>query len=602
MAFAASSISTAVVGGLVAGGIGAGTSLLTSALSGSGSVSFDSSKITSTLEDYKSAISEITTNLTSNVSSIASTVKSEVSDYADEYTNTARGEEQSLLSRLQLINQTYANQISAYSSAYSEEVNDALTSLSALTDSLNKGSREETVKQLAAFEKASTELDSKLRSESDASLKKFDANTQAAIREYQGTVAAETARTEDRQLGLGDRFMGIADQAMRRYDRVATQSPEFVAQAVRAADALSQGALQTRMSLLEQADPRARELSMIADENAAALMSGRISADVQANLARTGAMKALQGGYGAGSQMGRNLQARDLGLTSLDLMDRGTQMYERQRQLNYNTRVAGTQVNPFDTAGQMQAAEGTLLGQTLSTAESDRNQRGQAIATGSANRLSTMDNVFGTRIAAGDTARGQEMTLAQNLYNSNLDVKRDILRTSLANTYDIYNNNWGLASTIFNSQVGVAEKLYNTGIGLSSDIYNTSANTFGNIYSGNMTMAGNIYSGKVTTANNSAALEAAAETTAANISADAETTAASTEANSTVQSTLVDLANTTSTANLWSSAIQSGVSLAGSYLGSQNWNANTNRSFGSGLSSTNYGNYTSNYSSGSRIV
>lgn len=60
--------------------------------------------------------------------------------------------------------------------------------------------------------------------------------------------------------------------------------------------------------------------------NAESLMRGEIPMDVQQQVARGSAAHALEGGYG-GSGFGRNLEARDLGLTSLDLMGRGGQQF-----------------------------------------------------------------------------------------------------------------------------------------------------------------------------------------------------------------------------------------------------------------------------------
>jgi hypothetical protein len=62
-------------------------------------------------------------------------------------------------------------------------------------------------------------------------------------------------------------------------------------------------------------------------------MSGKVPADVS-NAARTGAAgKSLFGGYG-GTGMGRNLEARDLGLTSLDVMSKGMDSATKWMQLN----------------------------------------------------------------------------------------------------------------------------------------------------------------------------------------------------------------------------------------------------------------------------
>lgn len=54
------------------------------------------------------------------------------------------------------------------------------------------------------------------------------------------------------------------------------------------------------------------------------LLNGSIPADVAQQIQRNTAARALSGGYG-GSQAASNLTARDLGLTSLDLINRGQQ-------------------------------------------------------------------------------------------------------------------------------------------------------------------------------------------------------------------------------------------------------------------------------------
>lgn len=51
-------------------------------------------------------------------------------------------------------------------------------------------------------------------------------------------------------------------------------------------------------------------------------LRGELPDDVSQQVMRNSAWTSLRGGYG-GSEMGRNLTARDLGLTSLDLMNRG---------------------------------------------------------------------------------------------------------------------------------------------------------------------------------------------------------------------------------------------------------------------------------------
>ena len=62
-------------------------------------------------------------------------------------------------------------------------------------------------------------------------------------------------------------------------------------------------------------------------KNTSALLSGEIPADVSEAISQSGSARALGGGY-AGSGSGRNLVARDLGLTSLNLMNEGQKSLE----------------------------------------------------------------------------------------------------------------------------------------------------------------------------------------------------------------------------------------------------------------------------------
>jgi hypothetical protein len=206
---------------------------------------------------------------------------------------------------------------------------------------------------------------------------RFDTETKALADEYRKDTTGFADKFASDSKSLGDTYLSMANQSTSEYQSILDQardlSPERLNIFTQAADYLSNAAVQTRMNLLATADPRALELSQIADNNAAAMMSGQISADVQANLARSSAMRALGGGFGAGSQMGRGLAARDLGLTSLDLMRQGAELNDAQRRLNYATRVEGTQVD----AGGLLANDQNLMRQgaaDMLTAQTNRNQ------------------------------------------------------------------------------------------------------------------------------------------------------------------------------------------------------------------------------------
>jgi hypothetical protein len=76
-------------------------------------------------------------------------------------------------------------------------------------------------------------------------------------------------------------------------------------------------------SQLRRAIPGYDQLISQASSNIGSALKGEISSDVQSQLQRSSAGRALSGGYGAGSGVGRNLAARDFGLTSMQIQNQG---------------------------------------------------------------------------------------------------------------------------------------------------------------------------------------------------------------------------------------------------------------------------------------
>jgi len=74
--------------------------------------------------------------------------------------------------------------------------------------------------------------------------------------------------------------------------------------------------------MLENVIPNYRAITGQISQNIASLTAGEVPTDVSEALQRSTAAQSLAGGYG-GTESGRNLFARDLGLTSLDLTQRG---------------------------------------------------------------------------------------------------------------------------------------------------------------------------------------------------------------------------------------------------------------------------------------
>lgn len=74
--------------------------------------------------------------------------------------------------------------------------------------------------------------------------------------------------------------------------------------------------------MLSSVIPNYKAITGNVSRNIASLTAGQIPQDVQQAIASSDASRSLSGGFG-GTGAGRNLQARDLGLTSLDLTQRG---------------------------------------------------------------------------------------------------------------------------------------------------------------------------------------------------------------------------------------------------------------------------------------
>lgn len=74
--------------------------------------------------------------------------------------------------------------------------------------------------------------------------------------------------------------------------------------------------------MLESSIPGYRGIQTSRAGNAQAFLNGDLPPSVRSQIYRRGAAKAVGGGYG-GSEAHDNLVARDLGLSALDLMDRG---------------------------------------------------------------------------------------------------------------------------------------------------------------------------------------------------------------------------------------------------------------------------------------
>jgi hypothetical protein len=97
--------------------------------------------------------------------------------------------------------------------------------------------------------------------------------------------------------------------------------------ALQPATELAQKTTAAEQSVLEQqlrrAIPGYDQIIAQAGKNIGSRLRGEVDQDVQSQLQRSAAGRALGGGYGAESGMGRALSARDFGLTSMQIQNQG---------------------------------------------------------------------------------------------------------------------------------------------------------------------------------------------------------------------------------------------------------------------------------------
>jgi len=168
-----------------------------------------------------------------------------------------------------------------------------------------------------------------------------------------------------------------AASAARRQARDAANLPgvdigqvlgESAANAPRAREMEAERNAFNRAQLLESLGiqvPGYQEAQAKRAENALALLRGELPPDVLAQVQRQAAGKAVQGGY-AGSAAGRNLVARDIGRTSLDLANLGGQQFANILGTTPLAPLANYEFTPQQIAalrgGERSAQQQALLG------------------------------------------------------------------------------------------------------------------------------------------------------------------------------------------------------------------------------------------------
>lgn len=126
---------------------------------------------------------------------------------------------------------------------------------------------------------------------------------------------------------------------------------------------------------LRRAIPGYDQMVQQAGQNIGAALKGELPADVQAQIQRSTAGRALTGGFGASSGFGRALTARDLGLTSLQLQNQGLAQAQNfiQQQRAFGMvqpfSVSSMFITPAQRIGAIQEQQARQYGQALTAAQ-----------------------------------------------------------------------------------------------------------------------------------------------------------------------------------------------------------------------------------------
>ena len=126
---------------------------------------------------------------------------------------------------------------------------------------------------------------------------------------------------------------------------------------------------------LRRAIPGYDQLVQQAGKNISASLKGELPADVQQQIQRSTAGRALAGGFGGGTGFGRALTARDLGLTSLQLQNQGLAQAQNfiQQQRAFGMvqpfSVSSMFITPAQRIGAIQQQQSAMYGRDLTAAQ-----------------------------------------------------------------------------------------------------------------------------------------------------------------------------------------------------------------------------------------
>jgi hypothetical protein len=229
-------------------------------------------------------------------------------------------------------------------------------------------------------------------------------STESALSQYGDAANPIYSQLSQDIKDYGKRSDGIATRsAQEATDYMLANEGNFS----RFAEALTMSAFNTRQKLIADVNPFQIAQQQQAGRNNLDMLSGRMPADVMAATQRNSAYAALQNGFGASSSMGQANQARNLGLTSLDLMARADESAQNWAKSIFDTQINGLQV----TSGQVADALGVKASDVMNINQANN-----------VGLLGAQSSLASSKLAGLNTALSTRNAAYTNIFSGGLDM------------------------------------------------------------------------------------------------------------------------------------------------------------------------------------
>ena len=184
------------------------------------------------------------------------------------------------------------------------------------------------------------------------------------------------------------------------------------------ANSLTFAAQDARRELIKAANPYVFEQQAQISRNNLDLVSGRLPAAALANSTRGSAYASFATGIGAGSGMGRALEARNLSLDTLTAMQQGEESAARWADLTFRQQVEGLQTTPAQVAEYMGLDSKTVFAFNAANAEKILNARQNVIA----GQKTGLNTVLAANLGASDAVYNTGSAMEKSLYVGGTDA------------------------------------------------------------------------------------------------------------------------------------------------------------------------------------